>query len=87
LAKGIFLTVHQSAGRARLEQVLGQVEDRGADRVVHRVAPGVGRPAQRDDQDIEAAALERGDLLRDERLGEARIPLEYERDPQQRPAA
>src|SRR5512134_2755537 len=49
------------------------------------MAPGVGRPAKRDDQDIEATALERGDLLRDKRLGEARVPFEYESDPQ--PAA
>src|SRR5688572_1533212 len=65
----------------RLEQkIFGQVENRGADLVVHRMAARVGRAAQRDDQDLEPAALERGDLLRDERLGEARIPLEDEGD-------
>ena len=66
------------------QQILGQVEDRGADLLVHRMAPGVGRPAQRDDQDIEAATLKRGDLLGDERLGEARVTFEYESDPQPR---
>src|SRR3954464_11699937 len=48
---------------------------------MQRIHAVVRRAAQRDDEDAEAAALQRGDLLRDERFGEARISLEDERDP------
>src|SRR5258708_32895510 len=55
------------------------------DLAMHRVQPLVGRPAQRHDQDLEAAALERRDLLGDERLGESRIALQNESDAQTQP--
>src|SRR5262249_54546786 len=63
-------------------EILRQVVDRSADFPVHGMPPAIRRAAQRDDEDVEAAALERGDLLRDERLGEARIALKYERGAQ-----
>ena len=49
---------------------------------MHRVAARVGGMAQRDDRDLQPAPLERGDLLRDERLGEPRVALENESYPQ-----
>src|SRR5258708_25680372 len=58
---------------------------RSPDLAMHRVQPVVGRPAQRHDQDLEAAALERRDLLGDERLGESRIALQNESDAQTQP--
>jgi hypothetical protein len=64
------------------QQVLRQVTHRGADLVVDRMPARVGRLAQRDDDDVQAAALERGDLLGDERLREAWIPLENESNAQ-----
>jgi hypothetical protein len=44
------------------------------------VAPRVGGPAQRDDQDVEAASLEGRDLLRDEGFRKARITFQDERN-------
>ncbi len=45
-----------------------------------RVDRPVGRVAQRDDADVEAARLERPDFLRNEGFGETRIALEEEGD-------
>ena len=57
-------------------QILGQVTHARANLVVHRMAPPIGRPAQRHDEDVEAAALERGDLLGDEGFRQPRIALQ-----------
>ncbi len=40
----------------------------------------VGRVAQGDDQQLEAALLERMQLLRDEGLGQARVALDHDGD-------
>ena len=65
----------------RLEQeVFGQVQDGRTDFVVYRVAARIRRTAQRNDQDIQAAMLERRDFLRNEGLREPWIPLQDEGD-------
>jgi len=60
-------------------QVLRKVEHASTDLAMHGVSLAVGRAAQRYDQDVEAAALQGRDFLRDEGLGEPRVALEYER--------
>jgi hypothetical protein len=57
------------------QEIFGQVKHRRTDLIVHCVPARVGRTAQRDDQDLQAAALERRDFLCDERLGEPRVPF------------
>src|SRR5688572_2842249 len=64
------------------QQVFRQVEQRRLYFGVHRVAARVGGLAQRNDGDVQAAALERGDLLGDEALRQPRIALQDESDPQ-----
>ncbi len=61
-----------------LIEILGQVGDRRADLVMHLMALGIGRMPQRDDADIKSETLKRANLLRDEGLGQAGIPLQDE---------
>ena len=63
-----------------LVQVLGQIGDGGLDLRVNRMDRRVGRAAQREQREPHAAPLERAQLLRDERLGQARIALEHDAD-------
>src|SRR5436190_22232122 len=49
---------------------------------MHRMHAIIGGTAQRNDEEIEAAALERGDFLGDEGLREPRIALQDESDAQ-----
>ena len=66
--------------RRLLVEILRQIDHRRGDRPVQVVHRRVGRVAQRDDGQREAAALERQDLLRDEGLGQPRIALDHDRD-------
>ena len=61
-------------------EVFRQIEDARPDLAMDRMAGAVGRMAQRDDVDVEAALFEREDLLRDESLREARIAFEDKGD-------
>ncbi len=61
-------------------EVLGQVGDGRTDFGVDRVRLAVGRMAQRKEREADAALLERVQLLRDEGLRQARIPLEDHAD-------
>jgi hypothetical protein len=57
-------------------QVLREIQDRGLDLVVHRVADPVVRPAQRDDGEGDAMPLEGRDLLSNEGFGYPRVALD-----------
>ena len=73
------LPAAQQAQRLLVE-IFGQIQNRRANFAVDRVGRRVGRPAQRDNADIEPAFFERANLLRDKGLGESGISLEDERD-------
>ncbi len=57
-------------------QVLGQVDDGRPDFGVDRMDFAVRRMAQREERETDAAPFERAELLGDEGLRQARIPLE-----------
>jgi hypothetical protein len=59
-------------------EVLGEVQHPGPDVFVNRVPFSVSRLAQGHNQDFEAPRLERMDFLRDESLGQPRIPFQDE---------
>ena len=63
-----------------LIQILRQIEHGRRDLAMQRVHGGIGRVAQRHDQQRQAAALERQQLLRDEGLGQARPALDHDGD-------
>jgi hypothetical protein len=67
----------QHAQRLLIE-IFRQIADPRRDLAMHGVHVLVGRKAQGDDVDREPALLQRADLLRDKRLGQARIALEDE---------
>ena len=63
-----------------LVEIFGQVDDRRADLVMHRMALGIGGAAHRIEADIQPPPLQGADFLGDEGFGEARIALEDESD-------
>ena len=61
------------AAKRRLVQIFRKVKQRRTDATVDRMDCRIGRPTQRNDQDVEPARLQRLDLLRDKGLRQARI--------------
>jgi hypothetical protein len=68
------------AAERLVQDVFGQIENRRLDLPMDGMDGAVGRMAQRDDADVEAARLQPEDLLGDEGLAQPRIALEDEGD-------
>ncbi len=62
-------------------EIFRQIEHSGADPAMDRMNCMVGRPAQRDDQDLEPALLQAENFLRDEGFRKARVALQNKGDP------
>ncbi len=62
----------------RLVEIFRQINHRRRDLVMDRMGRAVGRTPQRDDEERQAALLERANLLGNEGLGQPRIAFEHE---------